>query len=100
MLRNCPFGEGRRGRERRLVAIASAEGPALAFLYEFLAALGGAVPNWRALAPGFEETYLTLARNESPLGTTVEAWSAFEDATADAFEFLLGVRVNRLGGKK
>ena len=30
----------------------------------------------------------------------MEPWSAFEDATADAFEFLLGVRVNRLGGKK
>ncbi len=85
---------------RRLVVIASAEGPDWLSWHEFLAALGGAVPNWRALAPGFEETYLTLARNESPLDTAVEAWSAFEDATADAFEFLLGVRVNRLGGKK
>lgn len=67
---------------------------------EFLDALGGAVPSWRALAETFPPQFLTLARNELPLGMSGEAWRHFEEATADAFEFMLGRHVQRLGGNR
>lgn len=85
---------------RALVVIADCEGPDCFTWSEFLAALGGAVPNWRALAPDFAATLLTLAANQATAADEAEPWAAFEEATADAFEFLLGARVNRLGGKK
>lgn len=67
---------------------------------EFLDALGGAVPSWRALSAEYGESLLTLAKNELPLGASGEAWRLFEEAVADGLEFVLGRRVQRLGGRR
>jgi hypothetical protein len=67
---------------------------------EFLAALGGTVPSWRALSPDYESRLATLGQNRLPPDEKGEAWRLFEDAVADGFEFMLGKRVVRLGGSK
>jgi hypothetical protein len=67
---------------------------------EFLDALGGAVPSWRALSAEYGVSVLTLAKNELPFGATGEAWRMFEEAVADGLEFVLGRRVQRLGGRR
>lgn len=85
---------------RALLLIADRDEPDCYSWSEFLSALGGAIPNWRAISADFPTTLLTLARNQKTGANEVEPWAAFEEATADAFEFLLGARVNRLGGKR
>ncbi len=67
---------------------------------EFLDILGGAVPSWRALSDDFPGQFVTLARNELPTEIAGEAWRYFEEAVADAFEFILGRHVQRLGGNR
>ena len=101
-----PSGEATRladtaSRDNRLaIVISKTVGSECLAWSEFLDGLGGAVPSWHALGPDFRDTFLTLARNERPPGSDEEPWLAFEEATADAFEFLLGARVIRLGGKR
>jgi hypothetical protein len=65
---------------------------------EFLEALGGAVPTWRALDDMYIPTLRVLAKNELPEGLSGEAWRLFEMAVADGLEFVLGRRVLPLGG--
>ena len=67
---------------------------------EFLEALGGAVPSWRALSQEYPAALLAASRNELPLGRTGEAWRLFEELVADGLEFAFGRRVRRLGGNK
>jgi hypothetical protein len=67
---------------------------------EFLEALGGAVPSWRALSQEYAAAVLTAAHNELPTGSTGEAWRLFEDLVADGLEFVFGRRVRRLGSNK
>lgn len=67
---------------------------------DFLDALGGAVPSWRALAPGYEKDLLTTGSNRLPVGATGEAWRLFEDLVADGFELLFGRKVRRMGARK
>lgn len=102
------FGEGvvkelkdladRQGRSLVLVA-AQGGGEGLGWS-DFLDALGGAVPSWRALAPQYGNNLETAARNQLPAGFTGEAWRLFEDLVADGFEFLFGRKVRRLGARK
>lgn len=67
---------------------------------EFLDALGGAVPSWRALGKDFDHQLQKASLNEQPEGTSGEAWQIFENLIADGLEFCLGRHVNRLGGNK
>ncbi len=67
---------------------------------DFLQALGGAVPSWRALASSFHGDLLTAARNELPQGASGTAWAVFEDLVADGFEFCFGRKVRRLGARR
>ncbi len=67
---------------------------------DFLEALGGAVPSWRALAPTFGADIITAAQNELPRGSSGAAWAVFEDLVADGLEFCLGRRVRRLGARR
>ncbi|MGI9074285.1 MAG: hypothetical protein ACR2JB_23895 [Bryobacteraceae bacterium] len=67
---------------------------------EFLDALGGAVPSWRALSQDYADFLRTTAHNELPDGCTGEAWHLFEGLVADGLEFAFGRRVRRLGGNK
>lgn len=82
------------------IVVAAAAGEGWLRWADFLDALGGAVPSWRALDKSFGSTLLTLAKNQ-PVGEEQgEPWLDFEDATADAFEFMLGQPVSRLGGRR
>lgn len=93
------FAERSARQEGRIfVAVAKAPGPNCLGWEEFLDALGGAVPSWRALSSSFSSILLTAASNILPPGFTGEAWQLFEDVVADGFEFILGHRVQRLGG--
>jgi hypothetical protein len=67
---------------------------------DFLAAQGGAVPHWRALADTYEEALLTAATNQLPPQTAGEAWQVFELLVADGLEFIFARLVHRLGGQK
>lgn len=67
---------------------------------EFLDVMGGAVPPWRVLSADFGQRLVTASRNELPAGFSGEAWRLFEVLAADAFEFCLGQRVRRMGGKR
>lgn len=87
-------------QRRTLVVVCNLGGPNWLSWQEFLDSLGGAVPSWRALGPDYRTILLDSARNILPYGFTGEAWQVFEDAVADGFEFVLGNRVNRLGGRK
>jgi len=84
--------------DRLLVMVAETGGDDWLAWSDFLLALGGAVPIWRALGPGYDSALLTLSRNELPEGLKGEAWRLFEEAVADGLEFLFGRRVLRLGG--
>jgi hypothetical protein len=66
---------------------------------EFLDSLGGPVPSWRALGAGYLDALERSSRNSLPIGQIGEAWRTFEEAVADGFEFALGNRVVRLGGR-
>jgi hypothetical protein len=67
---------------------------------EFLDALGGAVPSWRALGESYGDALLSASRNRLPAGLTGEPWRLFEDLVADGLEFLLGRAVRRLGARR
>jgi hypothetical protein len=67
---------------------------------DFLRAMGGAVPSWRALQPNYKEILLTASQDTLPPGETGEAWALFEDLIADGLEFALGRRVRRFGGRR
>lgn len=67
---------------------------------DFIDALGGAVPTWRALSHEYPSILNTASKNRLPSGLTGEAWQIFEDAVADGLEFIFGHRVKRLGGRK
>lgn len=82
------------------IVVAASSGEGWLLWVDFLDSLGGAVPSWRALDSSFGNTLLTLAKNQSSEAEQGEAWLDFEEATADAFEFMLGHRVSRLGGRR
>lgn len=67
---------------------------------DFLATLGGAVPNWRALTDDFFDVLRDSGRNIAVDGYEELPWRVFEDAVADALEFIFGRRVRRLGGRR
>jgi hypothetical protein len=67
---------------------------------DFLEALGGAVPSWRALAPTFSDDLRTASKNELPQGSAGAAWAVFEDLVADGWEFCFGRKVRRLGARR
>jgi hypothetical protein len=87
-----------RSLNRTLVVVCNSGGAEWLSWKEFLDDLGGAVPSWRALGTDYKSVLLEAARNKKPKGLKGEAWQVFEDAVADGFEFILGNRVNRLGG--
>jgi len=66
---------------------------------DFLRAMGGPVPSWRALQPNYSEVLLTASRNKLPAGESGEAWALFEDLIADGLEFSLGRKVHSFGGR-
>jgi hypothetical protein len=67
---------------------------------DFLDALGGAVPSWKALAPEYEDNLITTGLNKLPAGLTGEAWRLFEDLVADGFELVFARKVRRMGARK
>jgi len=67
---------------------------------DFLRAMGGAVPSWRALQPNYRDALLTASRNKLPTGESGEAWALFEDLIADGLEFALGRKVRSFGGRR
>jgi hypothetical protein len=83
-----------------VVFVARASGSEWLSWPEFLAALGGAVPTWRALGDDYTSILRTVAKTELPPGMAGEAWTIFEEAAADGLEFLFGRRVRRMGGKR
>jgi hypothetical protein len=83
---------------RTIVIVAGQGGPTWISWNEFLSVLGGAVPNWRALADSYPDALRTASRNELPAGSQGEAWRVFEEAVADGLEFAFGQRVKRMGG--
>ena len=88
------------GREGRSLVLVGATATELQLGWvDFLDALGGAVPSWRALAPEYENNLLTTASNRLPVGVTGEAWRLFEDV-ADGFELVFGRKVRRMGARK
>ena len=87
-------------QSRLLVSVARQPGPHWLGWAEFLEALGGAVPTWRALTPEYPAILKEASRNRVPQGLGGEAWRIFEEAVADGLEFMLGRRVRRLGGAR
>lgn len=66
---------------------------------EFLLALGGEVPSWRALAQTYASDLVVVSKNALPPGRTGEAWLQFEDMVCDGLEFSFGHRAWRMGGR-
>lgn len=85
---------------RALVLVATQGGAEQLGWSDFLEALGGAVPTWRALTPDCRDNMETAARNKLPAGFEGEAWRLFEDLVADGLEFVFGRKVRRLGARK
>lgn len=85
---------------RAVAFVARYSGDRQASWQEFLDAMGGAVPTWRALAPEYSSALLVAAKNQLPPGSKGEAWRLFEDLVADGLEFTFGRRARRLGGRK
>lgn len=86
-------------RENRIVvAIARMPGPTWLEWDDFLQSLGGAIPSLRPVEESYAEVLRTASRNEPVPGIDAQAWSVFEAAVADGLEFILGLRVRRLGG--
>ena len=89
------------GREGRSLVLVGATATELQLGWaDFLDALGGAIPSWRALAPEYENNLLTTGSNSLPVGVTGEAWRLFEDLVADGFELVFGRKVRRMGARK
>ena len=85
---------------RSLALVASESAPDHLSHQEFLDALGGPIPSWRALSADYTQLLKTAAANQLPNGLSGEAWQVFEDLAADGFEFVFGRRVRRMGGRK
>lgn len=85
---------------RSVVVVAAVGGQEQLSWGEFLDALGGAVPSWRALASSYGHALVTASQNQLPAGETGEAWRLFEDLVGDGLEFLFGKRVRRLGARR
>jgi hypothetical protein len=83
-----------------VVLVAQASGPEWLGWSDFLAALGGAVPTWRALGDDYPVILRAVSKTQLPAGLVGEAWEIFEEATADGLEFLFGRRVRRMGGTR
>lgn len=92
----------REGARKARLVLSVAKEPGLEWLgwAEFLEALGGAVPTWRALTAEFPEILKTASKNRLPAGLSGEPWRIFEETVADGLEFMLGRRVRRLGGAR
>jgi hypothetical protein len=67
---------------------------------DFLRAMGGAVPSWRALQTNFRHALLVASRNKLPEDEVGEAWALFEDLIRDGLEFVLGRKVRSFGGRR
>jgi hypothetical protein len=67
---------------------------------DFLRALGGGVPSWRALQANYSSALTTASIDQLPDGESGEAWALFEDLIADGLEFAFGRRVRRFGGRR
>ena len=85
---------------RVLVVVARTTGNGWLGWDDFIAALGGAVPTWRALGSEYAGIITTAAKNKKQPELSGEAWQIFEDAVADGLEFVFGHRVKRLGGHR
>ena len=83
-----------------LVLVSAGGGEGQLSWLDFLRAMGGAVPSWRALQPNYRDALLTASMDQLPSGEIGEAWVVFEDLIADGLEFALGRRVRRLGGRR
>ncbi len=92
--------EAARQDGRVLVMIARYGGDSWLGWNDFLEALGGAVPTWRALGADYYRVVTITSRNIVPEGLCGEAWRLFEQAVADGLEFLFGRRVRRMGGAR
>lgn len=88
------------GEGRVFVVVARGSGGEWVRWDDFLEALGGAIPTWRALSDDYPNVLRVASRNEIPVGLCGEAWQIFEDAVADGLEFIFGRRVCRLGGRR
>ena len=88
------------GEGRVFLAVARGSGEEWLRWDDFLEALGGAIPTWRALSDEYSNILKTTSRNAVPPDLSGEAWQLFEDAVADGLEFIFGRRVRRLGGHK
>ena len=89
-----------KGEGRIFLVVARGSGDEWVRWDDFLEALGGAIPTWRALSDEYPNVLKTTSRNEIPIGLSGEAWQIFEEAVADGLEFIFGRRVRRLGGRK
>jgi len=88
-------------RDGRAVVLVGREATDVQLAWEdFLDALGGGVPAWRALADFYGEWLVETALNQVPRGQSGEAWRLFEDLIADGLGFVFGRRVVRLGARK
>lgn len=85
---------------RSLIFVASEPSTDVLGWSDFLDALGGAVPSWRALGPLFNDNLLRASKNILPNGCEGEAWRVFEDLVADGLEFCFGRKVRHLGARK
>jgi hypothetical protein len=88
------------GEGKVFVVVARGAGAGWVRWDDFLEALGGAIPSWRALSEEYPNVLKTTSRNKIPIGLSGEAWKIFEDAVADGLEFIFGRRVRRLGGRR
>jgi hypothetical protein len=68
--------------------------------HDFLEAMGGAIPSWRALSLEFGQQLQIASRNQLPSSLSGEAWQIFEDLAGDGLEFIFGRKISRLGGRK
>ena len=88
-------------RDGRSLVLVGAESTSLQLGWmDFLDAMGGAVPSWRALGEQYAGDLKTASVNENPTGYVGEAWRLFEDLVADGLEFCFGRKVRRLGARK
>ena len=85
---------------RALVIVSDSQRGSVVCWNDFLDALGGAIPSWRALDTEYPGWLRTAAINQLPVGCDGEAWRLFEDLVADGLEFIFGRKVRRLGGNQ
>jgi hypothetical protein len=67
---------------------------------DFLDALGGGLPSWRALSKEYSDSLIAAAQNQLPAGYEGEAWRIFEDLVEDGLAFIFGRKVHKLGAKR